>query len=238
MRIAIVGAMDSEIEYLKNLMEKSENGLSSSVINSYVFYFGKINDKEIILVKSGIGRVNASILMSTLLIHFRGIDLIINTGIAGGYGNLRVGDIVVGAQTVYGDVDIRPASDYEGQYVYGQMSGCPATFKADTKTIEKIALNLLKCRLGTICTCDKFTTDLDETNKLVNENFKDLNVLAFDMESCAYAQCAHFYKVNFIAIRAISDFIGGSEQSEEYTNNFVFASDQSSKFTLKLLEII
>lgn len=238
MRIAIVGAMDSEIEYLKKIMENSESGLSSSVINTYTFYFGKIEDKEIILVKSGIGRVNASILMSTLFIHFRGIDLIINTGIAGGYGKLKVGDIVVGSKTVYGDVDIRAASDYEGQYVYGQMSGCPATFKADSKMLELIALNQLKCKVGTICTCDKFTTDFNETEKLVNTYFSDLNILAFDMESCAYAQCAHFYNANFIAIRAISDVIGGSEQSEEYANNFVYASDQSSKFTLKLLQII
>ena len=238
MRIAIVGAMDSEIEYLKNIMQNSENGVSSSIINSYVFYFGKINENEIILVKSGIGRVNASILMSTLLIHFRGIDLIINTGIAGGFGKLKVGDIVVGAQTVYGDVDIRAAADYEGQYVYGQMSGCPATFKSDTKMLELITLNELKCKLGTICTCDKFTTDYEETKNLIETNFKDLNILAFDMESCAYAQCANFFNVKFIAIRAISDVIGGSEQSEEYANNFVYASDQSSKFTLKLLEII
>lgn len=238
MRIAIVGAMDSEIEYLKKIMEENGNGLSSSVINSFMFYFGKIEEKEIILVKSGIGRVNASILMTTMLLSFRGIDLIINTGIAGGYRKLKVGDIVVGAQTVYGDVDIRSASDYEGQYVYGQMSGCPATFKADSKMIELIAMNSLKCSVGTICTCDKFTTDLDETNELVNTYFKDLNVLAFDMESCAYAQCAYFYNVNFIAIRAISDVIGGSEQSSEYANNFVYASDKSSEFTLKLLQII
>lgn len=238
MRIAVVGAMDSEINFLKNIMENNETGLSSSVINTFTFYFGKIYDNEIILVKSGVGRVNAAILITTLLSYFKGIDLVINTGVAGGMKGLNIGDIVVANETVYGDVDIVLASDYEGQYVYGQMANCPRTFKANNDCLSKIALNLLKCKLGTICTCDKFTSDYDKTSELINKYFSDLNILAFDMESCAFAQACYLFKTEFIAIRAISDVIGDSLQSQVYANSFVYASDKSSEFTLKLLEIL
>ena len=95
MKLAIVGAMDSEILYLKERM--IEFGKIEEVeIHGFVFYLGSLFDKDIILVKSGVGRVASAILLTILCDHFKGIDKIINVGVAGGYGKLSVGDIVVG----------------------------------------------------------------------------------------------------------------------------------------------
>ena len=77
------------------------------------------------LVKSGVGRVMASVLFTILVENFKKIDKIINVGIAGGLGDLHIGDIVVGEKSVYGDVDLAVFD----KYVYGQMSSCPPYFE-------------------------------------------------------------------------------------------------------------
>lgn len=233
-KIAIVGAMDCEIEYMKDIMEK-EGGVLSCTVNKFQFYFGTIKGKEIILVKSGVGRVSAAMLLTTLVSNFRGIDKVINIGIAGGYSNnLTIGDIVVGKNTVYGDVDLRCVGDY----VYGQMSSSPAYYKADVEVIEKLTLSGLKFRIGTICSCEKFTTDFEESTKLIKTYFDDLNVLAFDMESACFAQACNWFDMPFIAIRAISDVIGDENQAKKYKDCFAVASKQSNLFLERLLEIL
>ena len=96
MKLAIVGAMDSEILYLKERM--IEVGKIEEVeIHGFVFYLGSLFDKDIILVKSGVGRVASAILLTILCDHFKGIDKIINVGVAGGYLeniNIAIGVII------------------------------------------------------------------------------------------------------------------------------------------------
>ena len=92
-KLAIVGAMDSEILYLKEKMEENKKIVVKEV-NGFIFYEGKLFDKDIILVKSGVGRVASAILFTTLCMKYSDIDLVINVGIAGGYAGTKVGDIV------------------------------------------------------------------------------------------------------------------------------------------------
>ena len=148
-------------------------------ISGFVFYLGKLFNKDIVLVKSGVGRVMASVLFTILVENFKKIDKIINVGIAGGFGKLNIGDIVIGEKSVYGDVDLSSLV----KYVYGQMSNCPPYFEADKEVVLKAKDNKLNCLYGTICTNDSFTTDFDAAKSLVDNHFSDLNVLAFDMVS-------------------------------------------------------
>lgn len=233
MKIAIVGAMDSEIMYLKDKMEE-EGKIHENIVNNYIFYEGKIKNKEIILVKSGVGRTSAAILLTTLLTIYKDVNKIINVGIAGGYGKLNIGDIVVGENTAYGDVDLTAFS----KYVYGQMSSCPPIFLGDIEVVNKLKENNIKCHFGTICTTEKFTTNYDVTTSLINTHFANLNILAFDMESASFAQVAYMLNVPFIAIRAISDVIGDSEQVKKYKDVFEEASIQSNIFLLKVIELL
>ena len=232
--IALVGAMDSEIVYIKKCLQ--ENGkVKEKNINGFTFFEGKIENKKIILVKSGVGRCASSILFTTMVTYYKNIDLVINIGIAGGYKGMNPLDIVIGEKTVYGDVDI----SIFPSYVYGQMASCPAYFEAPKDLIDKIIKSSVKCKVGCICTNEKFMTDYDLVKGLVDENFKDLNVLAFDMESAAFAQTAYHFNIPFISIRAISDVIGDSKQIEKYEDEFEEkASLQSNIFTMDLLKII
>lgn len=232
-KLAIVGAMDSEILYLKEKMEENQKIIEKEV-NGFIFYEGKLFDKDIVLVRSGVGRVASAILFTTLCMLYKDIDLVINVGIAGGYSGTSVGDIVVGKISLYGDADLSAFS----KYVYGQMSSCPPYFEADKDLISKILRSNLDYKMGTICTNEKFMTDYKYAKDLIDTHFRDLNVLAFDMESAAFAQSAYVLGKPFIAIRAISDVIGENKQVDNYKMSFEEMSIKSNIFLYNLIALI
>lgn len=222
MRILVVAAMDREIEVIKNYIDVN-GGYKELRVNGFSFYQGKIGENEIKLVKSGVGRVNSGILIAIAKSVFD-FDLVINIGIAGGLAPLKRNDIVIGERTVYGDVDLTALTKYE----YGQMSGCPKYFEGSKKAIDLIKNDesLSKdVHFGSICSREMFTTDLEEVNNLINKNFSDANILAFDMESACFAQACGLFNLDFIAIRFLSDIIGEKNQVEK----FVDTVDDSAK---------
>ena len=152
----------------------------------------------------------------------------------GGYGNLRIGDIVVGEKNVYGDADLRAFT----KYAYGQMSNCPPYFEGDFEIISKIKENKMDCKFVCICTNEIFMTEYKYAKKLIDTHFSTLNIGAFDMESTAFAQAAYVLKVPFIAIRAISDVIGDENQIDNYQESTVDSALKSNLFLLKLIEIL
>ena len=117
----IICAMDEEIKELKDALENEEE----ITIGTLPFYKGTINGKNVVLVKSGIGKVEAGITAALLLTNFK-IDVMIHSGSAAGIGDgLKVGDIVIATETAYHDVNC--TADGE---VWGQLPGQPARFKA------------------------------------------------------------------------------------------------------------
>ncbi len=227
MKLLIVGAMDSEIEFLKANLEN----IKEEEYCNFKFYFGNIDNKNIILVKSGIGRVMAGLLIGIAKSKYQ-FDAVINLGVAGGAKGTNLGDIIVGQNYVYGDVDL---SSGGFGYAYGQMAGCPRVFTTE------LAISNLRGNdfvFGDMCTCDSFTTSENFVNELNEKYFSDLNIKCFDMESCAFAQACHFYKIPFLAIRSISDVIGSSFQSEDYQNNEITSANKVNKFVIKLIECL
>ena len=94
--IGIIGAMDNEIELLKHSMDVE----STETLTGMTFYRGTIGGHPVVLVRCGIGKVNAAICAQTL-IHRYGAEKIINTGVAGSlYNAIDIGDIVVSADAV------------------------------------------------------------------------------------------------------------------------------------------
>ena len=101
-KIGIIGAMELEIETLKEKMN-IKNTVNKANMS---FFEGTLNDTEIVLVKCGIGKVNAGICAQILADNFD-VTHIINTGVAGSLdARLDIGDIVVSTSATYHDMDV------------------------------------------------------------------------------------------------------------------------------------
>ena len=119
--------------------------------------------------------------------------------------------MVVAEQLVYADYDM--TSDACSNLRYGQIEHFPLTFKTDKEIVEKIktVTNNENIYFGTIATGDQFVTNYEKVDDIVTNYFSDLNVLAFDMESCAIAHVCYLTKTKVLVIRSISDLIGSSD---------------------------
>lgn len=200
MKVGIIGAMDEEIALLLNTMNDKEE----MTVAGCLFVSGSLEGKEVVLLKSGIGKVNAA--MAATILHERFSPThIINTGSAGGFAeDLEVGDLVISTEVVHHDVDVTAFN-----YAYGQVPGMPATYKADEwlvslaeETVKGMDIN---SRRGLIATGDSFMED-PERVEFVRGKFP--HMLASEMEAAAIAQVSHHYGVPFVIIRALSDLAG------------------------------
>jgi adenosylhomocysteine nucleosidase len=205
MRIGIIGAMDEEVELLKSqIQHRSKTNIAGSEI-----FTGTIDDVDVVLLKSGIGKVNAAI-AATLLLQLYKPDYVINTGSAGGFHqDLNVGDIVVSTEVRYHDVDVTVFG-----YEYGQVPQMPPFYEADPALIElaeRCAGKVSDKQIvkGQIATADSFMSDAGRV-AFVREKFP--NLLAAEMEACAIAQTSTQFGVPFVIIRALSDIAGKSSE--------------------------
>ena len=199
--IAIIGAMDEEIELLKSKMTIHKE---EKVANRH-FYLGNLVGKEVVLLQSGIGKVNAA-MSTTIMFERYQPDYVINTGSSGGYHHdLEVGDIVISDKVVHHDVDVTAF-----KYEYGQVPGMPPSFEADEQLVNQATeaakqLEGVQAMKGLISTGDTFMED-PERVQFVREKFP--NVIAAEMEAAAIAQVCHQYNKPFVVIRALSDIAG------------------------------
>ncbi|MDD4212380.1 MAG: 5'-methylthioadenosine/adenosylhomocysteine nucleosidase [Bacilli bacterium] len=225
MKIAIIGAMREEVEHLTPLLGHHKE----HTIKPYTFHTGDYLHHELLIVESGVGKVMSGMLIATLYQHFT-VDQVINVGVAGGLGDVQIGDIVVGTQCIYGDVDVSAG----GAYLYGQMARCPLAFLG-SETILSTTRSMDAIH-ATIMSNDAFITDAVKTKALIDEYFPDFDVRAVDMESCAFAQACYVIGLPFLAIRAISDVIGDKNQVSSFINQLEVACKSSNEFILNLLK--
>lgn len=227
MKFGIIGAMEEEIELIK---EKIEQPHSYEVANS-LFIEGVLEGKEIVLVQSGIGKVNAA-MTTTILMERFGPDFIINTGSAGGFAShLAIGDVVIGEEVVHHDVDVT-AFDYQ----YGQVPGMPAVFPGSQYLMDKAktVLNDLHIAhdIGLIATGDTFMSDPERVNQ-IRKSFPEM--LAAEMEAAAIAQVSHQYDVPFLVIRALSD-IAGQDASVSFDSFLKQAAENAAAFIMQMVK--
>lgn len=219
MKVGIVVALLVEFSLVKNILEDP--------VDCGTYVKGRIGNCEVVLMQSGIGKVNAASRL-TFLIEREHPDCIINTGVAGGIGDgMHQGDIVVGTEVAYHDV-------WCGEGEWGQVQGFPLRFKAsDTllAAVRKIATH--KVRYGLICTGDQFIQDF-ETLRSIRRRFDD--GLACDMESTAFAQVCYIYNVPFMAIRIVSDTPGMEKDNLcQYKNFFEEAPRETFEMVKALI---
>lgn len=224
--IAIIGAMDEEIESLKPQF----NNLQTLQVAGFNFFYGQISEKNVVLLQSGIGKVNAAIGTTILLENFKP-QCLINTGSAGGFDkNLNIGDVVISNEVCYHDVDVT-AFDY----TIGQVPQMPATFKADEKLVaiaQKLeSLKNVQTVTGLIATGDIFMNNPEKVEQ-VRANFPTMQ--ACEMEAAAIAQTAHRYNVPFIIFRSLSD-IAGKESNISFPEYVKTAGIHSAQMAVELI---
>src|SRR5690606_12031274 len=230
MKIAIIGAMDEEIELLREqIADKNEEIVAGSV-----FITGTLHGKDVVLLRSGIGKVNAA-MSTTILMERYQADYIINTGSAGGYNpSLKIGDLVISNEVRHHDVDVT-AFGYE----YGQVPQLPAAFKANEALIRTAIegakkLPSIHAVTGLIATGDTFMSD-PERVEFVRKTFKELQ--AVEMEGAAIAQVAHQYAIPFVVIRALSD-IAGQESDISFDQFLETAAVNSANLVMEIVKLM
>jgi len=226
--IGIIGAMDKEIELLLNQMTIH----TSDIIADKTFFVGNIVGKEVVVVKSGIGKVNATITASILLQKYE-IEYVINIGLAGGISPAKIGDIIIAEGISYFDVSLTAIDDV----VYGKMGSDPLTVFSDLKLKQKATFIFddlgVVYHVGHLVSGDQFVVKMESLSEILN--IVD-NVLACEMEGMAIGITCYKFNIPFISIRGISDVIENSDQTDVYQSVSEKIAHQTSSFVVRFLE--
>ena len=225
--VGIIGAMAEEVFILKDAMQ-----LDTIIERAGLeFYKGTIGSKNTVIVKSGIGKVNAAAATQLLIDEFN-ITSLINTGIAGGINDtLQISDLVIAKSLRYNDFDVTSFG-----YKLGQIPRMDTSiFYSDRMMMADVLKNgrELNYRIGygNISTGDVFVNSHDKKIQ-IRKNF---NSDAVEMESAAIAHVCYINKIPFVIVRAISDKSNG-EAPKEYKKFEKEAAISSATLILKTLK--
>lgn len=203
-KIGIIGAMELEVEALKEQMDV-KNIIEKA---SMKFYEGTLRGKDVVIVQCGIGKVNAGICVQILADLFQ-VDAVINTGVAGSLrAEINIGDIVVSTDACEHDMDVTVLGYKQG--IIPQMK--ESFFKADRQLVEAAIevcrevnpdINVYE---GRVLSGDQFISGEEIKNKLIDL----FDGSCTEMEGAAIAHAAFLNEIPYVVIRAISDKADGS----------------------------
>jgi len=197
--IGIIGAMDEEVEQIVAAMNVARVEKKAGM----EFHCGTLNGSDVVIVRSGIGKVNAAACTQILCDDFA-IDSVINTGIAGSLdASIDIGDIVLSSDVLHHDMD---ATGFG--YPLGQIPRMDTlSFEANKRLIDianeccRAVLPDIGVHVGRVVSGDQFISDKDVKERIIS-NFKGM---CTEMEGAAIAQTAYINKIPFLIVRAISD---------------------------------
>ncbi len=227
--IGIIGAMEEEIASLKEkiTIEKTEHALN------LCFYIGSFAGHQIILVRSGIGKVNAAICTQSMIDRYH-IDYVINIGVAGSLSKeLHIGDILVSTDLVQHDMDTSAFGDAIGTIPRMDIR----YFQADTKliTLAQKAAELchLDCRVitGRVASGDQFINSQEAKNRILDTVGGD----CAEMEGAAIAHTCYLNDIPFVVLRAISDDANEAAQMS-FADFTLLAAKNSSLLAETIIE--
>lgn len=233
MRIGIIGAMDVEVELLRGRLA----GAQAQAVAGMDFFSGRLGEKDVVVVKCGIGKVNAGICAQVLCDRF-GCTHLINTGIAGSLdaGALDIGDLVVATDCVQHDFTVGPLG-----YAPGLIPGRERPeFVADAGLREAALAAAaevapeVRALPGRVASGDQFISAEGDRRRIV-ETFGGL---CCEMEGAAIAQAATLNGVPFVVVRAISDKPGTEGQTGDYAAFERAAAHHCAKIVARMVETL
>ncbi len=229
MKVGILGAMSIEVDGLCNKLErKIVKSIAGNEYNA-----GQLNGVSVVVVKCGVGKVNAAVATQVMIDHFD-IDCIINTGVAGSLNNsLNILDLVISDDLVQHDFDTTGA----GQEQFGLIPGFQNVAFDVNKKLSQLAVDTGQeifgkdsVYLGRIATGDQFICDSTRKERIV----KLFGAICVEMEGSAIAQTCYLNNMPFLVIRAI--FNKSDESATMNSADFeVKAADVSSKLVEALV---
>ncbi|MGX8851407.1 5'-methylthioadenosine/adenosylhomocysteine nucleosidase [Amedibacillus sp. YH-ame10] len=223
--IAIIAAMDIEVEAITSIMSNVEQLEKSGVS----FFKGTIHERPLLVMKSGVGKVNAS-MSTTILLERFSIDRVVNIGTAGGLNPTQnILDAVISDDVVQHDFDTSPVDGKEGIRL---------RFTADKDVADVCERSLhalgVTVHRGLVASGDQFIARVDQLDKLA-ENFPE--AICAEMEAGAIAQvCAH-YQVPFVVLRSLSDITHKENSHMDFCEYAKQASKRSADFTREFMKL-
>lgn len=205
-RVGIIGAMDVEVERIC----KNVSGPILHQVCGLDFLEGFLAETPVVVVRSGVGKVNAALCAQLLITKFK-ITHLINTGVAGALASgLNVLDLVISTEVMYHDVD---ATNWG--YENCTVPGMPRTFEANQELVkiaaaacEKLFPNKTIIQ-GIIASGDQFIGSNEMKNKI-----KELcNPACVEMEGAAIGHVASINRIPFVVIRCMSDMADDNGES-------------------------
>lgn len=224
MMIGIIGAMEEEVAVLKESMDIEKVVEYASM----QFYKGVLCGKKVVVVRSGIGKVNAAVCTQILADKFN-VDILINTGIAGSLdAAIDIGDMVISTDLVEHDMDASIFGDPVGQIPRMDTFSFPADRELVKKAVQANteANPDIKTFTGRIVSGDQFVSSAEVKDKLVNL----FQAKCTEMEGAAIAHTAYLNKISCVIIRAISDKADNSA-----TMDYPTFEKQAIKHSVKLV---
>ncbi|MGN1394309.1 MAG: 5'-methylthioadenosine/adenosylhomocysteine nucleosidase [Succinivibrionaceae bacterium] len=227
----IIGAMPEEIEKIKPLI----NNIKITNFGNKEYYSGDINEKQVVLTCSGIGKVSATIATTILITNFK-VDVVINTGVAGGLGKeVKVLDLVIANNVSQHDFDLTVFGRKIGEVPgFNQLVDLTSTF---TKNAEQLTINIasklnFKVHSGTIVSGDQFIS-----NKEIKQNIELIfpTGKAVDMESAAIGQVCANFEIPCLILRTISDN-ANDEANITFEELLPIAVDHGKAIILEILK--
>ena len=225
-KLGIIGAMDIEIQTLK---EKIEN-LKVTEKAGTEYYEGTLQGLPVVLVKCGIGKVNAAI-GAQILCDLFGVTHIVNTGIAGSLcAQQNIGDMVISSDVWHHDFDCVAFG-----YPMCKIPGMPQSFAAD-ETLIALAKNAAEqtgsnVRIGRVASGDQFVADPQLKEQIISRT----QALCTEMEGAAIAQTAYRNGIPFVILRCISDKADNSAEMD-YPSFEAMAAKRCAQVTTLLAE--
>ena len=207
-KIGIIGAMELEVEALQKEMAL-EGVIKKAGMD---FFEGALDGVPVVIVRCGIGKVNAALCVQILADEFR-VSHVVNTGVAGSLNaQLDIGDILISRDALYHDMDAAVFGYQPGEVP--QMGF--REFKADEKMMnlakeacEKVNPDI-HVMYGRVVSGDQFISSKEIKERLISEFHGD----CAEMEGAAIAHGAYLNGLPFVIIRAISDKADASAEMD------------------------
>ena len=231
-RIGIIGAMQVEVDLLKDAMEE-RGPVTVETVSGRDFYEGTINGMPTVVVQCGVGMVNAALCAQALINSFS-VAAVVNTGIAGSLdASIDIGDVVVAKDAVNHIMDVQNLGYKPGQTPGIEPVALPASpvlRKAACSAAEEIGITVHE---GRVASGDRFVRDEEEKKRIVDT----FQASCCEMEGAAIAQACYLAQTPYVIVRAISDKADGSA-SVDYPTFEAKAARDCALLTMHLLSAL